>query len=356
MHIDEYLRYLADKGGSDIHLKAGGPAYIRLDGDLSEVNDLPRLTPAMTREFAEAIIDADLLPRFNDGAEVDFAYSIPQVGRFRVAVFRQRGSVGMVMRRVLPGAQSFADLGVPPGVRSLAEEHRGLVLVTGPTGSGKTTTTAAMIGHINATRRCHIVTMEDPIEILHRDDLAIIDQREIGLDTRDFTTAMRSVARQDPDVIFIGEMRDVETVTAALQASETGHFVLSTLHTTNATETINRIIDFFPPHQQHQARLSLATALKGIVCQRLLPKVGGGRVAALEVLVNTSRIQEFILDSSKTGDIEDAIAEGEYYGMQTFDQHLLAHYKNGLVTLKDAMNAATSPHDFRIAVRAAGLG
>nr|MBA2528893.1 PilT/PilU family type 4a pilus ATPase [Euzebyales bacterium] len=355
MNYEDYLRYLVDKGGSDLHLKAPGPAYVRIDGELSEVHDLPALSVEDTARFAAGILSPQLQARFDRGEEADLAYSIPGVGRFRVAVFWQRGSVGMVLRRVLPGAQTFDELNLPPAVRKLAEEHRGLVLVTGPTGSGKTTTTAAMIGHVNATRRCHIVTIEDPIEILHPDQLAIVDQREVGVDTANFSTALRSVARQDPDVIFIGEMRDTETVGAALQAAETGHYVISTLHTTNATETINRIVDLFPPHQQGQARLSLANSLKGIVCQRLLPQVGGGRVAAIECLVVTTRIREFVLDPEQTGMIEDAILDGAYYGMQTFDQHLLALYREGQVTLREAMTAATSPHDFRIAVRAAGL-
>jgi twitching motility protein PilT len=355
VHIDDYLRYLVDKSGSDLHLKAGGPAYVRIDGELSEVHDLPVLRPDDTAAFAQQITDDKAKERIANGMEADFAYAIAGVGRFRAAVFTQRGSIGIVLRRVLGDTPSFNDLGLPPAIRKLAEEHRGLVLVTGPTGSGKTTTTAAMIGHINATRRCHIVTIEDPIEVLHRDDLAIVDQREIGVDTADFTTALRAVARQDPDVIFVGEMRDLETVTAGLQAAETGHFVMSTLHTTNATETVNRVIDMFPPHQQHQARITLANSLQGIVCQRLLPSATGGRVAAIECLVMTTRIREFIIDPSKTSMIEDAVAEGEYYGMQTFDQHLLALYREGRVTLKDALAAATSPHDFRIAVRAAGL-
>jgi twitching motility protein PilT len=355
VHIDDYLKLLADKQGSDLHLKAGGPAYVRIDGELSEVHDLPTLRPEDTAAFADQIMDDAARQRVIRGEEADFAYAISGVGRFRAAVFTQRGSIGIVLRRVLGDTPTFDSLGLPPAIRKLSEEHRGLVLVTGPTGSGKTTTTAAMIGHINATRRCHIVTIEDPIEVLHRDSLAIVDQREIGIDTADFTTALRAVARQDPDVIFIGEMRDIETVTAAVQAAETGHFVMSTLHTTNATETINRIIDMFPSHQQHQARLSLANSLQGIVCQRLLPSASGGRVAALEVLVMTARIKEFITDPDKTSMIEDAVAEGEYYGMQTFDQHLLALYREGRVTLKDALDAATSPHDFRISVRAAGL-
>ncbi|WP_370326723.1 type IV pilus twitching motility protein PilT [Euzebya sp.] len=355
MHIRDYLQLLVDKGGSDLHLKAGGPAYVRIDGDLSEIHDLPWLYAEDTERFALEVLEGRALDAFQRGQEADCAYGVSGLGRFRVAVFRQRGSVGLVFRRVLPGNQDFDQLGLPPVCRALAEEHRGLVLVTGPTGSGKTTTTAAMIGHINATRRSHIVTIEDPIEILHPDQLAIVDQREIGVDTDNFATALRSVARQDPDVIFIGEMRDVETVTAALQAAETGHFVISTLHTTNATETINRILDLFPPHQQYQARLSLANALKGILCQRLVPRIGGGRVAAIEAFVMTQRLYDFVVDPSKTEDITDAIAEGSYYGMQTFDQHLLDLYRRGEVTMRDALAAATSPHDFRIAVRAAGL-
>ena len=355
MHIRDYLQLLVDKGGSDLHLKAGGPAYIRIDGDLTEVHDLPWLYAEDTERFANEVLEGRALESFHRGEEADSAYAINGLGRFRVAVFSQRGATGLVLRRVLPGNQSFEELGLPPVCRALAEEHRGLVLVTGPTGSGKTTTTAAMIGHINATRRAHIVTIEDPIEILHPDHLAIIDQREIGVDTDNFTTALRSVARQDPDVIFIGEMRDVETVTAALQAAETGHFVISTLHTTNATETINRILDLFPPHQQTQARLSLANALKGILCQRLIAKQGGGRVAAIEAFVMTTRLYEFVVDPGRTEDIEDAIAEGSYYGMQTFDQHLLELYREGQISMRDAMAAATSPHDFKISVRAAGL-
>jgi twitching motility protein PilT len=353
--IMEYVGVLFSKNGSDLHLKAGGPAYVRVDGELSAVRDLPLLSPADTKRFAETIMDARNAEAFARGVEADFAYSIPGVGRCRVAVFRQRGSVGLVLRRVLPGSQDFNSLGLPPAVRRLAEEQRGLVLVTGPTGSGKTTTTAAMISHINTTRSCHIVTIEDPIEILHADDRAVVDQREVGVDTKDFASALRSVARQDPDVIFIGEMRDTETVAAALQAAETGHLVVSTLHTTDATETVNRVIDLFPPHQQAQARLSLANSLRGVVSQRLLSSSVGGRVAAVEVLVSTTRLREFLLDADKTTQIADVIAEGGYYGMQTFDQHLLQLFRDGRVSLRAAMEAATSPHDFRVAVRAAGL-
>ncbi len=354
--VNEYLQFIVEKGGSDLHLKAGGPAYVRIDGDLKPIQALPPLSPADTERFAFSMMDDRTMQKFLDDNEADFAYSVPGTGRFRVNAFRQRGSVGCVLRRVLPGTPDFESLGLPAAVRKLAEEHRGLVLVTGPTGSGKTTTTAAMLGHINRTRRCHVVTIEDPIEVMHRDDLAIIDQREIGVDTDNFSTALKGVARQDPDVIFIGEMRDVETVTAALQAAETGHLVISTLHTTDARETVNRIVDMFPPEQQHQTRLSLANSLKGIVCQRLAPRATGeGRVAVVECLVMTTRIYEFIIDPQQTAQIEDAIAEGQYYGMQTFDQHLLQLYRDGDISLRDALATATSPHDFRVALRGAGL-
>ena len=352
---DDYLRALVGLAGSDLHLKAGGPAHVRVDGELAPVEGLPPLDERDTESFARQLMPPDKWEAFTSGAEADFAYALPDGPRFRAAVFRQLGKVGLVLRRVESGGPSFEALGLPAAVRKLAEEHRGLVLVTGPTGSGKTTTTAAMIGHINATRRCHIVTAEDPIEIIHGDDLALVDQREVGTDTGSFATALRSAARQDPDVIFVGEMRDLETTGAALQAAATGHLVVSTLHTTSAKDTVNRIIDLFPPHQQGQARLSLANSLQGIVCQRLVPRAGGGRVAALEILVVTSRIRELLLDPAGTGTIADAIAEGDYYGMQTFDQHLLRLYQDGQVTLADAMDYATSPHDFRISVRAAGV-
>jgi twitching motility protein PilT len=354
--VNEYLQFVVEKGGSDLHLKAGGPAYVRIDGELKPIQQLPPLSPADTERFSFAMMDDRTMAAFMERNEADFAYSLPGVGRFRVNAFRQRGSVGAVLRRVLPGTPDFESLGLPPAVRKLAEEHRGLVLVTGPTGSGKTTTTAAMIGHINRSRRCHIVTIEDPIEVMHRDEQSIIDQREVGVDTSNFATALKGVARQDPDVIFIGEMRDTETVSAALQAAETGHFVISTLHTTDARETVNRIVDMYPAEQQNQARLSLANSLKGIVCQRLAPRATGeGRVAVIECLVMTSRIYDFIVDPAQTEMIEDAVAEGGYYGMQTFDQHLLQLYKDGEVTLRDALATATNPHDFRVSIRAAGL-
>ncbi len=357
MEIEQYLKEVVERRGSDLHLKAGGPAFIRVDGDLVPLSTLPALSAQDTERFAFSMMDDRTTRRFTDANEADFAYTADDVGRFRVNVFRQRGSVGIVMRRVVPGTPDFEQLGLPPAVRKLAEEHRGLVLVTGPTGSGKTTTTAAMIGHINHNRRCHIVTIEDPIEVLHPDDRAIVDQREVGVDTAGFAAALKHVARQDPDVIFIGEMRDEETVTAAIQAAETGHLVISTLHTIDARETVNRIVDFFPPHQQGQIRTALAQSLKGVVSQRLLPAASGhGRVPAVEVLVMTARLSEFVVDPAKTAQVTDAIAEGEYYGMQTFDQHLLALYRENEITLRDALTAASSPHDFRVALKAAGLG
>jgi twitching motility protein PilT len=354
--VNDYLQHCIDRGGSDLHLKAGGPAYVRIDGELKPITHLPPLSPTDTEQFANEMMDERNARMFDERGEADFATAIPGVARFRVNAFRQRGAVGLVLRLILSGAPGFEELGLPPVVRTLADEHRGLVLVTGPTGSGKTTTTAAMIGHINRTRRCHIVTIEDPIEVMHRDDVAIVDQREIGVDTRDFPTALRAVSRQDPDVIFIGEMRDIETVSAALQAAETGHMVISTLHTTDAAETVHRVIDMFPKEQQYQARLSLGSALKGIVSQRLVSRATGqGRIAVIEAMVMTARIQEFVTDPDMTEQITDAIAEGGYYGMQTFDQHLLSLFKAGEVNLKDALSASTNPHDFKVALRAAGL-
>jgi twitching motility protein PilT len=355
VEIEDLLRAAAERKASDLHLRAGGAPYLRIDGELYPVDGVV-LTPAESERLAYSLMTELQAREFQKRNEADFSYTLPGVSRFRVNVFRQRGAVGCAVRRVLPGGSSFDALGLPAAVRKLADEHRGLVLVTGMTGSGKTTTTAAMIHHVNMTRRCHIVTVEDPIEVMHEDRMAIVDQREVGIDTRDFATALRHVMRQDPDVIFIGEMRDLETVKAALQAAETGHLVISTLHTLNATETVNRIIDMFEPHQQMQARLSLAGTLKGIVSQRLLSRADGkGRIPAIEVLVSTGRVYDMVTNPQNTHLIEDVIAEGDFYGMQTFDQHLLRMYQDGLITMESAMAAATSPHDFTLAVRQAGL-
>ena len=297
--FDGWLKELMDGQGSDLHVKVGSPPMIRYPGGLERMPRDP-ITPVETAAIAESIIPADRMETFDKAGEVDFAYSLRDVGRFRANVFKQRGSISMVLRRLRFGGPTFEEMGLPDTVRHLADEHRGLILVTGPTGSGKTTTLAAMIGYLNATKPVHIVTVEDPIEVLHKDEVASINQREIGQDTNDFLSALRAALRQDPDVILIGEMRDTETVRAALQAAETGHLVMSTLHTQDATETVNRVIDFFPPHQQKQIRLSLAGTLRGIICQRLVPSVDGGRIPALEILVNTGRVAERIADDEKT--------------------------------------------------------
>ncbi len=355
MDIDELLTIAAERLASDLHVRAGGPPYLRIDGELQPL-DTPALGAPDVERMAFDLMTEEQVRNFKQSSEADFAYSLPGVARFRINAFRQRGAVGIAIRRVLPGSTSFEALGLPPVVESLCEERRGLILVTGMTGSGKTTTTAAMINHINANRRCHIVTVEDPIEVLHVDKLAIIDQREVLIDTADFATALKHVARQDPDVIFIGEMRDPETVKAALSAAETGHLVISTLHTLDATETVNRVIDFFPPHQQMQARLTLAGTLKGIVSQRLLVRSDGvGRVPAVEVLVANGRVFDMIVNPDQTHMLEDVIREGDYYGMQTFDQHLIMLVADGRVLLDEASAAATSPHDFALALQQRGI-
>ena len=355
MIVTEFLKYVVDQKASDLHMKAGGPPYVRVNGRLFKTH-FPVMTAADCERAAMELMNDEQARNYQRKGEADFAYSEAGLGRFRINAYRQRGSVAIACRRVLPGSPGFETLGLPPVVQKLADEHRGLVLVTGPTSSGKTTTTAAMLNHINASRSCHILTIEDPIEILHPDRMAIVNQREIGQDTEDFAIALRAAMRQDPDVIFVGEIRDPETVKAALQASETGHLVISTLHTTDVPETINRVIDFFPPHQQKQIRVSLAGSLKGILSQRLLPrKDGRGRVPAIEVLVMNGRIRDLILDPDKTHEIHDIVKESAFYGMQTFDQALLGLYRSGLVTLEDAKNAATNPHDFEIALKQEGL-
>jgi len=353
--IEPFLRALVECGGSDLHCKVGSPPRVRIDGRLRKLQTRD-LTAADTETMVREVLRADLVEEFDRTNEADFAYSLPGVGRFRVNAFRSRGSAGLVFRRVSVGAIPLEDLGVPPVISQLALEPRGLVLVTGPTGSGKTTTLAGMVDHINSNRECHIVTIEDPIEVLHRDALSMINQREVRLDTADFSIALRAAMRQDPDVILVGEMRDAETVKAALAAAETGHFVMSTLHTTNAQETIARIIDFFPPHEQKQVRLGLAGSLRGIVCQRLVPRADGqGRCLTMEVCVNTGRVADAIADPDKTNTLTDLISEGGFYGMHTFDQHLTTLIRDGVVTLDDAVAASSSPHDLTVELRRLGL-
>jgi len=353
--IDGLLKLMTDKGSSDLHVKVGSPPAVRLNGRLVVLSEVQSLTPEQTKVLAVGMMDDRQKETFSNHREIDFAYSLPGVGRFRVNVFHQRGSVGMTLRRVATERSSMEELGLPPVIRRLADEPRGLILVTGTAGSGKTTTLASMIDHINHTREGHIVTIEDPIEVLHKDVKCIINQREIGIDTESYADALRHVVRQDPDVVLIGEMRDHETVSAALTAAEIGNLVLSTLHTIDATETINRIIDFFPPYQQKQIRLMMAATLKGIISMRLIPSIQGGLVPAVEVLVMTGTIREYINDPDKTHMIRDAMEEGDYYGMQTFDQSLLTLYQEQRVTLEDAIAMAQNAHDFKIKVRHLGV-
>jgi twitching motility protein PilT len=353
--IEPFLRALVECGGSDLHCKVGSPPRVRIDGRLRKLQ-ARELEPADTEQLVAEVMRADLVEEFQRTNEADFAYSMAGVGRFRVNAFRARGACGLVFRRVSVGAIPLEDLGVPPVVGTLALEPRGIVLVTGPTGSGKTTTLAGMIDYINSNREVHVVTVEDPIEVLHFDKLGMINQREVRVDTDDFASALRAAMRQDPDVILVGEMRDAETVKAALAAAETGHFVLSTLHTTDAQETVNRVIDFFAPHEQKQVRLSLAGTLRGIVCQRLVPRADGeGRCVAMEVCVNTGRVADAIVDRDKTGTIGSLIREGAFYGMQTFDQHLVTLLRDGAISREAAMAAATNPHDLTVELRRLGL-
>jgi twitching motility protein PilT len=353
--VNALLGHLVEAGGSDLHLKVPSPPLIRKDGELVPVPGHGPLTKHDTaRMVHEMLTDPAKLEEFEAEREVDFAYGLEGVGRFRVNAFRQRGAISIVCRAIPFEIASIEDLALPAVVRELAEEERGIVLVTGTTGSGKSTTLAAMIDHINERCARHIVTIEDPIEFLHRDKRSIINQREVGHDTASFARALRRVLRQDPDVILIGEMRDEETVRTALSAAETGHLVLSTLHTIDATETVNRIVDFFPPHMQQQTRAMLAGTLKGVISQRLVRSADGGRVATCEVLRTTGRVKDMILDPEQTGRLHEVIAEGGYYGMQTFDQALFEHVKAGRVNVDDATRAATSPHDFKLLLAADG--
>jgi twitching motility protein PilT len=348
-----WLRTLAGSDGSDLHVKVGSPPMLRLQGRLHRM-DRASLTSEETAAIAQALVPPDRAEALAERGEIDFAHSELGVGRFRANVFRQRGSHSMVLRKLRIGGPTIEEIGLPPVVARLADEPRGLVLVTGPTGCGKTTSLASMIEHINASRPVHIVTIEDPIEVIHPDKVASVNQREVGQDTGSFLSALRAAVRQDPDVILIGEMRDPETVAAALQAAETGHLVLSTLHTVDATETVNRIVDFFPPYQQNQVRVTLSSALRGIICQRLVPDLHGGRVPCVEVLVNTGRVAERILDPALTAEIHEVVTEGAYYGMQTFDQHLLELVRSGRVELPEAIEASSKPHDFQLMLQAAG--
>jgi len=353
MNLNDLLKATFEKRASDLHLKVGVPPIFRIDGRLVPLETEKRTTQEDALNIALSIMNPAQKVKFKEKNELDMAYAVPGLGRFRVNVFQQRGSVGMVFRQVPGKILTFEDLMLPTVLQKIANEQRGLILVTGTTGSGKSTTLAAMIDYINTARTANIITIEDPIEFLHRDKKSIVNQREIGSDTFSFSDALRSSLRQDPDVILVGEMRDFETISTALTAAETGHLVLSTLHTLDASETVNRIITVFPPYQQKQVRMQLASVIKGIVSQRLVAKAdGSGRVPAAEVLLGTMSIREAIIDDAKTRQIPSIIAQGlTHYGMQTFDQSLLTLYKNGYITYDEALLSASNPDDFALKVK-----
>jgi twitching motility protein PilT len=353
MHINELLQIAVASGASDLHLKVGSYPMMRVNGVLVVASETKRLAREDTEAMAAAVFAPEHHEKFRAAQEVDLAYSIPGLGRFRCNVFQQRGTISLALRVIPMRIRAIDELGLPPVLKRIASEERGLVLVTGTTGSGKSTTLAAMIDYVNSTRAAHIITVEDPIEYLHRDHHSIVNQREIAADTHSFAHALRSALRQDPDVILVGEMRDFETVETALLAAETGHLVFSTLHTLDATETINRIIAVFQPHQQRQVRIQLATVLKAAISQRLMPRADGlGRVPAVEVMVGTAFIRDCIIDKDKTSMIPGAIAAGtSQYGMQTFDQSIFGLYQQGFVTLEEALRWASNVDEFKLKVQ-----
>lgn len=353
MELNDILKIGSSRGASDVHLKVGLPPIYRLNNSLMPLKDSGRITPDELSSMILGIMTEEQKEVFRQTHELDFSYGVSGLGRFRVNAFQQRGTIGAVFRVIPVNIKSITELHLPKTVEKLAELNRGLILVTGVTGSGKSTSLASIIDHINSTRTAHIITIEDPVEFLHRDKKSIINQREIGFDTLDFTTALRSALRQDPDVILVGEMRDLETIEIAITAAETGHLVLSTLHTIDAMETINRIISVFPPHYQQQTRIALAGVLKGIISQRLVTRADGkGRVPAVELLVSTARIRECIVDQSKTKDIQEAIAAGyTTYGMQSFDQSLMSLLRKKLITYDEALKNASNPADFALKVK-----
>jgi len=353
INIDDLLRRAVENRASDLHLKVGNHPYFRVDGLLNALNDVPRVTPEEMLSMAFSMMTNRQKQKFKETAELDMAYGVTGLGRFRVNVFQQRGNVGMVLRVIPTKIRTIEELELPRILNQICEEQRGLVLTTGTTGSGKSTTLAAMVDRINSVRPEHIITIEDPIEYLHRDKKGFINQREVEVDTSSFSTALRAALRQDPDVILVGEMRDLETISTAILAAETGHLVFSTLHTLDATETIQRIIAVFPPPEQKQIRLQLASTLKAVISQRLVRRGDGqGRVPAVEVMVSTGYIRDCIINPDKTRLIRDAIAAGtSQYGMQTFDQSLFDLFTRNLITMEEALLRASNPDDFRLRVQ-----
>jgi len=353
MHVNDLLTIAVETGASDLHLKVGSCPMMRVRGSLAPVMTDRRLTHEDMVAIASAVLPTSHREKFKNNHEVDLAYSVAGLGRFRCNAFQQRGTIGMIFRVIPMDVAKIDELALPSVLKRIADERRGLVLVTGTTGSGKTTTLASMVDEINSTRTAHIITLEDPIEYLHRDGLSIISQREIGVDTDSFSQALRSALRQDPDVILVGEMRDFETIETALLAAETGHLVFSTLHTLDATETINRIISVFQPHQQKQVRVQLASVLRAVISQRLIPKADGkGRAPAVEVLISTAFIRDCIVDKDKTHLIPNAIAQGtSQYGMQTFDQSIFSLFEQGLISVEEALRWVSNPDDFKLKVQ-----
>ncbi len=353
MHIDELLRMAVERKASDLHLKVGNHPYLRIDGQLAPLSDIPRLTAEDMLNMAFSMMSNRQKQKFKETAELDMAYGVAGLGRFRVNVFQQRGNLGLVLRVVPTKIRTVEELNMPRIVGLICNERRGLVLVTGTTGSGKSTTLASMIDRINSSRTDHIITIEDPIEYLHRDKKGFVNQREVEVDTHNFSAALRAALRQDPDVILVGEMRDLETIGTALLAAETGHLVFSTLHTLDAAETIQRIIAVFPPPEQKQIRLQLASTLKAVVSQRLVRKADDiGRVPAVEVLITTAFVRDCLVNPDKTRMIREAIATGtSQYGMQTFDQSLYDLYTQGLVTYEECLAQASNPDEFKLRVQ-----